>query len=98
MWAKGKITRTGKIVREPIKTDHQHVYAVHYSPDGKKLVTSGYNKSAISWDVETREALSIEVFSDSQSVLSHSDVRDIPIARTCANSLNYRATQRVRRE
>ncbi|KAJ8581639.1 WD40 repeat-like protein, partial [Rhizopogon salebrosus TDB-379] len=51
-------TGARKIMREPIKTDHRHVYAVHYSPDGKKLVTSGYNKSVISWDVETREALS----------------------------------------
>jgi WD40 repeat protein len=90
--------RIGKIIGEPIKTDHRHVYAVHYSPDGKTLVTSGYNKSAISWDVGTREALRIESFSDLQSVRSHSDVRDIPIVHTCANNLDYRATQRVRRE
>jgi WD40 repeat protein len=43
----------------PIKTGHEEVFAVHYSPNAMKFATSGYKKTAIIiWDAKTGVLLS----------------------------------------
>jgi WD40 repeat protein len=50
---------SGNIILGPIKTGHQNVYAVIYSPDTTKIVTGGFNENAIKiWDAKTGELLS----------------------------------------
>ncbi|KAG2045523.1 WD40 repeat-like protein [Suillus hirtellus] len=44
---------------DPIKTGHEHVYAVSYSPEASMIATGGYNESVIKiWDAKMGELLS----------------------------------------
>jgi len=50
---------SGDTVLGPIKTGHQYVRAVIYSPDTKKISTGGYYDSALKiWDAKTGSLLS----------------------------------------
>ncbi|KAG2341112.1 WD40 repeat-like protein [Suillus weaverae] len=44
----------------PIKTGHEHVYAVSYSPEAIMIATGGYNENGIKiWDAKTGKLLSM---------------------------------------
>jgi len=50
---------SGDTVLGPIKTGHEDVYAVMYSPDTTKIATGGYNETALKiWDAKTGNLLS----------------------------------------
>jgi len=50
---------SGDTVLGPIKTGHDHVYAVIYSPDTTKIATGGFLKIALQiWDAKTGNLLS----------------------------------------
>jgi len=50
---------SGDTVLGPIKTGHEDVYAVIYSPDTTKIATGGYEEHAVKiWDAKTRNLLS----------------------------------------
>jgi len=50
---------SGDTVLGPVKTGHEHVLAVMYSPDTTKIATGGYNKDALKiWDARTGNLLS----------------------------------------
>ena len=50
---------SGDTVLGPIKTGHEHVYAVIYSPDITKIATGGYREHALKiWDAKTGNLLS----------------------------------------
>jgi WD40 repeat protein len=50
---------SGDTVLGPIKTGHEHVYVVIYSPDTTKIATSGYNETGLNiWDAKTGNLLS----------------------------------------
>jgi WD40 repeat protein len=49
---------SGDTVLGPIKTGHQSVLAVIYSPDATKIATGGYNEDAVKiWDAKTGNLL-----------------------------------------
>ncbi|KIK36870.1 hypothetical protein CY34DRAFT_490011 [Suillus luteus UH-Slu-Lm8-n1] len=50
--------KSGETVSGPIKTGHEHVWAVIYSPDNIKIATGGYNESVVKiWDAKMGELL-----------------------------------------
>jgi len=50
---------SGDTVLGPIKTGHDYVYAVIYSPDTTKIATGGYGENALKiWDAKTGNLLS----------------------------------------
>ncbi|OAX34526.1 WD40 repeat-like protein, partial [Rhizopogon vinicolor AM-OR11-026] len=50
--------KSSKTILGPIKTGHDGVYAVIYSPDTTKIATAGYNENAIKfWDANTGKPL-----------------------------------------
>jgi len=51
--------KSGDTVLGPIKTAHEYVSAIIYSPDATKIATGGYNESALKiWDAKTFNLLS----------------------------------------
>ncbi|KAG0701596.1 WD40-repeat-containing domain protein [Suillus ampliporus] len=85
--------KTGKIVGDPIITDHRHVYAVRYSSDGAKLVTSGYDNNITFWDVRTREALRVvEACHASQQVHCVTLTSDGRLFLGCSNGMVQTST------
>lgn len=57
----GKVTLydipTGTVAGEPIRHPYNPIWHAEFSPDGQRLVTSGYDKTVRIWDVETRVPL-----------------------------------------
>jgi len=50
---------SGDTILGPVKTGHQIVYAVIYSPDARKIATGGQNENALKiWDAKTGNLLS----------------------------------------